>query len=407
MPGTPCPPPPSAVPGTGLQPGVRAENGPAWCVGGSRAPRGWAPATHSLGLRRMQADVGGRGDLEGQEPHRPQSCQGHGAGSGCPPLPQPTSGPAFLVVPAPRSVLGRPPEVLGHILFSTHYHSLVEDQPQNAAVRLGHMAGRVENECEDPFPFRCKFIIKEALLKAMALMQQGLLPSGRGYSKSTEQSKRIREDDLGPRFPPPPSSLVPPQALRCFPGLEGGNRGRIICPAPSVSRAGRVGSLEPTARGLPALNQARSRSRPPTEPSPGQPFHVGIRRCSTNSRNGRPRSRGGQRLLGDPSLAGLTRSLGWAPGLLPAHSYQGLYFLGGEGASSQPCCPAGWGARPAPSTCLGPQVPCPLPWRLTGRRAGFLETKKPWHPRKMVYTHVLNQLGCSGCKYQRSNLKWL
>lgn len=218
----------------------------------------------------------------------------------------------------------------------------------------------------------------------MALMQQGLLPSGRGYSKSTEQSKRIREDDLGPRFPPPPSSLVPPQALRCFPGLEGGNRGRIICPAPSVSRAGRVGSLEPTARGLPALNQARSRSRPPTEPSPGQPFHVGIRRCSTNSRNGRPRSRGGQRLLGDPSLAGLTRSLGWAPGLLPAHSYQGLYFLGGEGASSQPCCPAGWGARPAPSTCLGPQVPCPLPWRLTGRRAGFLETKKPWHPRKMV-----------------------
>lgn len=34
-------------------------------------------------------------------------------------------------------------------LFSTHYHSLVEDYAQNPAVKLGHMACMVENECDD------------------------------------------------------------------------------------------------------------------------------------------------------------------------------------------------------------------------------------------------------------------
>ena len=235
MPGTPCPPPPSAVPGTGLQPGVRAENGPAWGVGGSRAPRGRALAAHSLGLRWMRADVGGRDDLEGQESHRPQSCQGHGAGSGCPPLPHPTSGPASLVVPAPRSVLGR-------TLFSTHYHSLVEDQSQNVAVCLGHMTGMAENECEDPFTFRYKFI-KGASPKSngfnaarLANLPEEVIPNGRSTARAFEKMTWVLGSHL------PPSSLVPPQALliswltappdRCFPGLEGGNRGRIICPVP-------------------------------------------------------------------------------------------------------------------------------------------------------------------------------
>lgn len=45
-------------------------------------------------------------------------------------------------------------------LFSTHYHSLVEDYSQSVAVRLGHMACMVENECEDPSQETITFLYK-------------------------------------------------------------------------------------------------------------------------------------------------------------------------------------------------------------------------------------------------------
>lgn len=45
-------------------------------------------------------------------------------------------------------------------LFSTHYHSLVEDYSQCASVRLGHMACMVENECEDPSQETITFLYK-------------------------------------------------------------------------------------------------------------------------------------------------------------------------------------------------------------------------------------------------------
>ncbi|XP_076019011.1 DNA mismatch repair protein Msh6 [Genypterus blacodes] len=45
-------------------------------------------------------------------------------------------------------------------LFSTHYHSLVEDYADNPAVRLGHMACMVENECEDPSQETITFLYK-------------------------------------------------------------------------------------------------------------------------------------------------------------------------------------------------------------------------------------------------------
>ncbi|XP_061645650.1 DNA mismatch repair protein Msh6 isoform X1 [Phyllopteryx taeniolatus] len=45
-------------------------------------------------------------------------------------------------------------------LFSTHYHSLVEDFANNPAVCLGHMACMVENECEDPSQETITFLYK-------------------------------------------------------------------------------------------------------------------------------------------------------------------------------------------------------------------------------------------------------
>ncbi|XP_028323866.1 DNA mismatch repair protein Msh6 [Gouania willdenowi] len=45
-------------------------------------------------------------------------------------------------------------------LFSTHYHSLVENYANNRAVRLGHMACMVENECEDPSQETITFLYK-------------------------------------------------------------------------------------------------------------------------------------------------------------------------------------------------------------------------------------------------------
>ncbi|NWR49776.1 MSH6 protein, partial [Regulus satrapa] len=45
-------------------------------------------------------------------------------------------------------------------LFSTHYHSLVEDYSHSRAVRLGHMACMVENESEDPSQETITFLYK-------------------------------------------------------------------------------------------------------------------------------------------------------------------------------------------------------------------------------------------------------
>ncbi|XP_063247263.1 DNA mismatch repair protein Msh6 [Prinia subflava] len=45
-------------------------------------------------------------------------------------------------------------------LFSTHYHSLVEDYSHCGAVRLGHMACMVENESEDPSQETITFLYK-------------------------------------------------------------------------------------------------------------------------------------------------------------------------------------------------------------------------------------------------------
>ncbi|NXO76777.1 MSH6 protein, partial [Sitta europaea] len=45
-------------------------------------------------------------------------------------------------------------------LFSTHYHSLVEDHSHSGAVRLGHMACMVENESEDPSQETITFLYK-------------------------------------------------------------------------------------------------------------------------------------------------------------------------------------------------------------------------------------------------------
>ncbi|XP_055495576.1 DNA mismatch repair protein Msh6 [Leucoraja erinacea] len=45
-------------------------------------------------------------------------------------------------------------------LFSTHYHSLVEDFSHSSAVSLGHMACMVENECDDPSQETITFLYK-------------------------------------------------------------------------------------------------------------------------------------------------------------------------------------------------------------------------------------------------------
>ncbi|KAK9412169.1 DNA mismatch repair protein Msh6 [Crotalus adamanteus] len=45
-------------------------------------------------------------------------------------------------------------------MFSTHYHSLVEDYSHSLSVQLGHMACMVENECEDPSQETITFLYK-------------------------------------------------------------------------------------------------------------------------------------------------------------------------------------------------------------------------------------------------------
>ncbi|CAH6778077.1 DNA mismatch repair protein Msh6 [Phodopus roborovskii] len=58
-------------------------------------------------------------------------------------------------------------------LFSTHYHSLVEDYSKNVSVRLGHMACMVENECEDPSQETITFLYK---------FIQGACPKSYGFN---------------------------------------------------------------------------------------------------------------------------------------------------------------------------------------------------------------------------------
>ncbi|XP_077341732.1 DNA mismatch repair protein Msh6 isoform X1 [Lithobates pipiens] len=58
-------------------------------------------------------------------------------------------------------------------LFSTHYHSLVEDYSHTPAVRLGHMACMVENECEDPSQETITFLYK---------FIQGACPKSYGFN---------------------------------------------------------------------------------------------------------------------------------------------------------------------------------------------------------------------------------
>ncbi|XP_066481801.1 DNA mismatch repair protein Msh6 isoform X2 [Tiliqua scincoides] len=45
-------------------------------------------------------------------------------------------------------------------MFSTHYHSLVEDYSNSQSVQLGHMACMVENECDDPTQETITFLYK-------------------------------------------------------------------------------------------------------------------------------------------------------------------------------------------------------------------------------------------------------
>ncbi|KAM7408922.1 hypothetical protein PAMA_002576 [Pampus argenteus] len=83
-------------------------------------------------------------------------------------------------------------------LFSTHYHSLVEDYANNPAVRLGHMACMVENECEDPSQETITFLYKfigGACPKSygfnaarLASLPEAVIQSGHRKAKEFEKS---------------------------------------------------------------------------------------------------------------------------------------------------------------------------------------------------------------------------
>ncbi|KAM9804068.1 DNA mismatch repair protein Msh6 [Neosynchiropus ocellatus] len=83
-------------------------------------------------------------------------------------------------------------------LFSTHYHSLVEDYANNPAVRLGHMACMVENECEDPSQETITFLYKfigGACPKSygfnaarLASLPESVIQSGHRKAKEFERS---------------------------------------------------------------------------------------------------------------------------------------------------------------------------------------------------------------------------
>ncbi|TNN50390.1 DNA mismatch repair protein Msh6 [Liparis tanakae] len=83
-------------------------------------------------------------------------------------------------------------------LFSTHYHSLVEEYANNPAVRLGHMACMVENECEDPSQETITFLYKfisGACPKSygfnaarLASLPEAVIQSGHRKAKEFEKS---------------------------------------------------------------------------------------------------------------------------------------------------------------------------------------------------------------------------
>ncbi|XP_051013516.1 DNA mismatch repair protein Msh6 isoform X3 [Acomys russatus] len=77
-------------------------------------------------------------------------------------------------------------------LFSTHYHSLVEDYSKNACVRLGHMKMNVMIPARRRLPSSINSL-RELVLRAMALMQQGLLTSQRRlFKRDTEKQENLR-----------------------------------------------------------------------------------------------------------------------------------------------------------------------------------------------------------------------
>ncbi|XP_076141920.1 DNA mismatch repair protein Msh6 [Alosa pseudoharengus] len=83
-------------------------------------------------------------------------------------------------------------------LFSTHYHSLVEDRAQDPSVRLGHMACMVENECEDSSQETITFLYKfigGACPKSygfnaarLASLPEAVIQSGHRKAKEFEKS---------------------------------------------------------------------------------------------------------------------------------------------------------------------------------------------------------------------------
>ncbi|KAM5293104.1 DNA mismatch repair protein Msh6 isoform 3-T3 [Ctenodactylus gundi] len=77
-------------------------------------------------------------------------------------------------------------------LFSTHYHSLVEDYSKNVAVRLGHMKMNVKTPARKPSPSSTSSL-REPVLRAMASMQQGLLTCQKKlFRKDTEKQENLR-----------------------------------------------------------------------------------------------------------------------------------------------------------------------------------------------------------------------
>ena len=77
-------------------------------------------------------------------------------------------------------------------LFSTHYHSLVEDYSQNVAVYLGHMKMNVKIPARRLLPSSINSL-KEPVLKAMALMQLGLLIFQRRlFKRDIEKQENLR-----------------------------------------------------------------------------------------------------------------------------------------------------------------------------------------------------------------------
>ncbi|XP_055475483.1 DNA mismatch repair protein Msh6 isoform X4 [Psammomys obesus] len=77
-------------------------------------------------------------------------------------------------------------------LFSTHYHSLVEDYSKNVCVRLGHMKMNVRIPARKQLPSSTNSS-RERVLRAMALTQQGWLTFPRRlFKRDTEKQENLR-----------------------------------------------------------------------------------------------------------------------------------------------------------------------------------------------------------------------